>query len=77
MGLAGGERLLAGSPDTGRHCHGDKAGLADCCLVPQVFNAIRFECDLSPYPTVMRVYEACVALDAFAEAEPSRQPDAE
>ncbi len=77
VGLAGVERLLAGSADTGRHCHGDKAGLADCCLVPQVFNAIRFECDLSPYPTVMRVHAACMALDAFAEAEPSRQPDAE
>ena len=77
VGLAGVERLLAGCADTGRHCHGDKAGLADCCLVPQVFNAIRFECDLTPYPTVMRVHEACMALDAFAEAEPSRQPDAE
>ncbi len=77
VGLAGVERLLAGSADTGRHCHGDKAGLADCCLVPQVFNAIRFECDLSPYPTLMRVHEACIALDAFVEAESSRQPDSE
>lgn len=75
-GLAGVEGMLAGGP-AGRFCHGNTPTLADCCLVPQIFNAKRFECDLSPYPAVMRVHDACVSLDAFADAQPARQPDAE
>jgi glutathione S-transferase len=51
--------------------------MADCCLVPQVFNAQRFGCDLAPYPTVMRVFGECMKLDAFERAQPSKQPDAE
>ena len=50
--------------------------MADCCLVPQVFNAQRFNCDLAPYPTVMRIHEACMKLEPFIQAEPSKQPDA-
>ena len=61
----------------GRYCHGDMPTLADCCLVPQVFNAQRFELDLTPYPEVMRIHANCAALDAFALAHPSRQPDSE
>ena len=50
--------------------------MADCCLVPQVFNAQRYECDLKPYPTVMKIFEECMQLDAFIAAQPARQPDA-
>jgi maleylacetoacetate isomerase/maleylpyruvate isomerase len=65
------------APGTGVYCHGDMPGLADCCLVPQVFNAQRYQCDMAPYPTVMRVFDACMQLDAFERAQPSKQPDAE
>ena len=64
-------------PDTGRYSHGDAPGMADCCLVPQVFNAQRYQCDLAPYPTVMRVFGACMQLAAFDRAQPGKQPDAE
>lgn len=62
---------------TGRFCHGDKPTMADCCLVPQIFNAQRYQSDLAPYPTVMRIFEACMKLGAFERAQPSKQPDAE
>lgn len=77
VGLTGIEGMLAGNPKTGRFCHGDQVTLADVLLVPQVYNARRFECDLSAMPTILRIVEACEALDAFARAEPSQQPDAE
>jgi len=76
-GLATLEALLAGDARTGVYSHGDTPTLADCCLVPQVFNAQRFEIDTAPYPTVMRINAACTALPAFQQAHPSRQPDAE
>lgn len=76
-GMAMLEAHLAGEPQTGRFCHGDTPTMADCCLVPQVFNAQRFELDLAPYPTIMRIHANCVALPAFAAAHPSCQPDAE
>jgi maleylacetoacetate isomerase len=76
-GLAKLEAELARSPETGRFCHGDAPGMADCCLVPQVFNAKRYANDLAPYPTVMRVFDACMRLEAFHLAQPSKQPDAE
>ena len=71
------EQRLAQEPETGRFCHGDSPGLADICLVPQVVGAARFDCDLAPYPTIRRINEACLALEAFAQAHPSRQPDTE
>ncbi len=49
--------------------------MADVCLIPQVVNAQRFNCDLSAYPTVMRVFEAGAALEAVKKAEPSTQAD--
>lgn len=69
------EQLLQ-SPHTGRFCHGDTPTLADCCLVPQVYNARRFQVDLSPYPAIVRIDAACNALPAFQTASPEMQPDA-
>jgi maleylpyruvate isomerase len=71
------EARLAGNPETGRFCHGDAPGIADCCLVPQMFNARRFKCDLGPYPTLVAIDRSCQALEAFQRAAPERQPDAE
>ena len=76
-GFAALEAHLAGSSDTGRFCHGDTPTLADCVLVPQVFNAVRFNIDMAPYPTIMRIDAACMELPAFIAAHPSQQPDAE
>ncbi len=76
LGLAAFEAALVRSEDTGRFCHGDTPGMADCCLAPQVFNAQRFECDMAPYPTLMRIYGACMELEAFQAASPARQFDA-
>lgn len=76
-GFAALEAMLAGNPRTGRFCHGDQPTLADVMLVPQVYNAERFACDLAPYPTVVRLATAARALPAFADAAPERQPDAE
>jgi maleylacetoacetate isomerase/maleylpyruvate isomerase len=74
-GLAALERQLA-HPATGHYCHGDAPTLADCVLVPQIFNAKRFECRLDHVPTVMRVFDECMRLPAFDSAQPSRCPDA-
>ncbi len=72
------ERLLAEGDRTGRFCHGDTPGLADIVLVPQVFNANRYpSLDLTPYPTIVRIYQTCLGIDAFAAAHPDRQPDRE
>ena len=73
-GLESVERLLAAQPS--RYCHGDTPTLADCTLVPQVFNAQRFECRTGHVPQVMRVFDACMQLDAFAKTHPSVCPDA-
>jgi maleylacetoacetate isomerase len=70
------ERRLAGNPATGRFCHGDTPGLADCVLVPQIFNARRVDSRLDHVPTVMRVFEACMDEPAFASTQPSACPDA-
>jgi len=76
VGLAALEARLAGEKETERFCHGATPTLADCCLVPQVYNARRFKCELAPYPTVVRIEQACLALPAFQRAAPERQPDA-
>jgi maleylacetoacetate isomerase/maleylpyruvate isomerase len=75
-GLAAVERQLANHPATGRFCHGDAPTLADCVLVPQIHNAQRFECRLDHVPTVMRIFEQCMALEAFDRTQPSACPDA-
>ncbi|WP_192036011.1 maleylacetoacetate isomerase [Halomonas sp. YLGW01] len=64
------------SEQTGRCCHGDTPTLADICLVPQVYNAERFDCDLSAYPCLRAIAEHCRGLPAFAQASPERQADA-
>ncbi|MDN3922841.1 maleylacetoacetate isomerase [Roseateles violae] len=61
----------------GRFCFGERPGLADCVLVPQVFNAQRFDCKLDALPEVMRVHANCMAHEAFAGTQPSECPDAE
>ena len=75
-GLAKLEAELTQSLGTGSFCHGDAPTMADCCLVPQIFNAKRYKSDLTPYPTAMRVFEQCMQLEAFDRAQPSKQPDA-
>ncbi|MFO1297302.1 MAG: maleylacetoacetate isomerase [Rubrivivax sp.] len=69
------ERQLAPAPAT--YCHGDTPTMADCCLVPQVFNAKRFDCRLDHVPNVMRVFDACMKLPAFERTRPEACPDAE
>jgi len=76
-GLAKLEAELASGKGMGSFSHGDSPTMADCCLVPQVFNAKRYDSDLSSYPAVMRVFDACMKLEAFDRAQPSKQPDAE
>jgi len=70
------EAMLSGNPHTGVFCHGDRPTLADVYLVPQVDVARRFETDVSPYPTVLRIAEACLELPEFQAAKPENQPDA-
>jgi maleylacetoacetate isomerase/maleylpyruvate isomerase len=69
------ERQLAARPTT--YCHGEQPTLADCVLVPQIFNARRFACRLEHMPHVMRVFDACMKLDAFERTRPEACPDAE
>jgi maleylacetoacetate isomerase len=74
-GLAKLEEELKG--ETGKYCYGETPSMADCCLVPQIFNAKRYNCELAPYPTTMRIFDACMNLQAFERAQPAKQPDAE
>jgi len=75
LGLLAYEARLAEQP--GRYSHGDTPTLADCCLVPQIFNAQRFDCDLSNLPRTLAVHQACMQLPAFQKAQPSACPDFE
>jgi maleylacetoacetate isomerase len=76
-GFAGLETQLARSSQHSRYCVGDTVSLADVCLVPQVYNARRFSCDLTPYPIVTAISQHLESLPAFAAAKPEVQPDAE
>ena len=78
LGLDAVEAQLAAAPETGRFCHGDSPSLADLCLVPQIFNALRYDKDpLSRRPRIKRAFESAMALDAFERARPENQPDFE
>ena len=71
------EGALAADPRTGKFCHGNSPGLADLCLFPQVINNRRFKMPMTDYPVIQRIFNACANLQAFADAAPERQPDAE
>ena len=71
------EALLARDAVAGRFCHGDAPTFADCFLVPQVYNAQRYDVKLDLYPHIARIFEACAALPAFIAAHPAQQPDAQ
>jgi maleylacetoacetate isomerase len=73
-GLEAVERQLAALPS--RYCHGDLPTLADCVLVPQIFNARRMNCRTDHVPQVMRVFDACMLLPAFEQTRPEACPDA-
>ena len=75
-GLEAFERQLAAGPAS-LYCHGDTPTMADCCLVPQIFNAQRFKTPLDGLPKTMAVFDACMSLPAFQTAQPSACPDAE
>ena len=70
------EQVLADSPSTGSFCEGDIPTIADCCLIPQIYNARRVGVDVSAYPFISRIDENCQSLEAFKAAHPQAQPDA-
>lgn len=77
VGFTALETKLRESNKSGLFCYGDKPTFADCCLIPQVYNAERFSCDMSDYPIIQSINENCLKLSSFIEASPSSQVDAE
>ena len=77
LGLSALEQSIVAQSKGGKFCFGDTPTLADICLVPQLGNARRYGCDLSQYPTILSIEKNCMALPAFANAAPEKQPDAE
>jgi maleylacetoacetate isomerase len=71
------ERFLQAHRLSGRFVLRDTVTFADCCLVPQVFNAQRYQCDMAAFPIAMGIFAECMKLQAFIDAEPSRQGDAQ
>ena len=77
LGFTALEAMLDNSLSTGAFCHGEQPTLADCCLIPQVANARRFDTPLVAFPHIARIEAACMALSAFQRAAPQAQPDDE
>ena len=77
LGFTALEQLIVAQPNRGRFCVGDMPTLADICLVPQLGNARRYGCDLSQYRAIQGIEKNCMALAAFSDAAPEKQPDAE
>ena len=75
-GFTAAEAMVADHPSTGIFCEGNTPSLADCCLIPQIYNARRFGVDMARFPTLHRIEAACLALPAFDAARPENQPDA-
>lgn len=75
-GFTAAEAMVAEHPSTGIFCEGNTPSMADCCLIPQVYNARRFGVDMGQFPTLQRIEAACLELPAFDAARPERQPDA-
>lgn len=76
VGFAAIEEVLAAAGERGAFCEGDAPTLADCCLIPQVYNARRFGVSLAPFPVIARIDALCAGMDAFRRAAPDAQPDA-
>ncbi len=77
LGLQAIEERLKSDSRRGNFCFGDQPGLAECFLIPQIYNAQRFQCDLSTMPIILEINQRCLALPAFQQAAPANQPDAE
>jgi maleylacetoacetate isomerase len=77
VGLTAIEQKLQATVTGSGYCYGESPTIADCCLVPQTFNALRIKCPVDAFPTVMQIYETCMKLPAFEKAAPGAQPDAE
>ncbi len=77
LGLSALEQMILAQPKRGKFCFGDAPTVADICLIPQLGNARRYGCDLSQYPNILSIETACLAIPAFADAAPEKQPDAE
>ena len=69
------EAVLNDSTATGTYCEGDAPTMADCCLIPQVYNAQRFGLKVDAWPIIARINAECLKLPAFDEARPEKQPD--
>jgi maleylacetoacetate isomerase/maleylpyruvate isomerase len=77
LGLVSLEKLLSHDPRVGRFAYGDEPGLIDICLVPQLFNALGSQMDISPYPTLLRIFNECMQLPTFIDASWEKQIDSE
>jgi maleylacetoacetate isomerase len=77
LGLGALEQMISREPNPGKFCFGSTPTMADICLIPQLGNARRYGCNLSQYPKILTVEDACLALPAFFNATPEKQPDAE